>query len=185
MAHVSQPLQNVVGHFLLSKLLLPVLIRTTESNPSSGKARIITTSGSIYKMYPRVKYDTIRDGPARRKLSPDALYAQSKFGNILMSNELARRYEDKIVAITLHPGIFQTELQRHKNLPERGPIKWILVRNFRRFYARETKLNMLVKNAMTSPVWMGALNQLYAGTAPEAESLNGKVRVCLLSSFSD
>ena len=121
-------MQNVIGHFLLTKLLLPVLIRTTESNPPSGKARVITTSGSIYKLYPRVNYDALRDSPERRKISPQKLYAQSKFGNILMSNELARRYEDKIVSICLHPGVFQTELTRHQEMPTWGPMKWLWVR---------------------------------------------------------
>ena len=121
--------QNVLGHFLLTKLLLPILIRTTDLKLPSGKARIVTLSGGIYSTYPRVNYETLRDGPTRRKLSPTTLYAQSKFGNILLSNELARRYEDKIVAISLHPGVFSTGLQQHWSIPTWGPIRWMFVRS--------------------------------------------------------
>jgi len=120
--------QNVLGHFYLTKLLLPVLIHTTDMKLPSGKSRIITLSSELHSRHPRVNYDTLRDGPARRKLSPTTLYAQSKFGNILVSNELARRYEDKVIAISLHPGVFSTGLQQHWPIGTRGPIKWMFVR---------------------------------------------------------
>ncbi|KZV97137.1 NAD(P)-binding protein [Exidia glandulosa HHB12029] len=143
---------NVLGHFYFTKLLLPVLFQTYESNPSD-KPRIVATSGSIYKVFPKVDYDTLRDGKQRRKLSGNQLYAQSKFGNVLIANELARRYGDKIVSTSLHPGVFQSELSRHMKLP--APVEWLA-------------------KMFIAPVPMGALTQLYAGTAPEAATMNGK-----------
>jgi len=128
-------------------------------------------------MYPRVNYETLRDGPARRKLSPTTLYAQSKFGNILLSNELARRYEDKIVAISLHPGVFSTGLQQHWSIPTWGPIRWMFVRSHLASVTLRARTDRLcLQNLLTLPVSMSPLNQLYAGTAPEAAAMNGKVQ---------
>lgn len=113
--------QNVVGHFFLTKLLLPALLRADDP-------RVIITSSASYKEFPKIDYDTLRDGPRRRKLTTNALYGQSKLGNIFMANELARRYGDKLVAISLHPGIFPTELQRHAPLPSSGIGGYVFVR---------------------------------------------------------
>ena len=74
----------------------------------------------MYKLYPKVDFDTVRDGAKRRALSPRQLYAQSKFANILVSNELARRYGDRIVAFSLHPGVLRTELLKYQGFPAAG-----------------------------------------------------------------
>lgn len=60
-----------------------------------------------------IDYETLRDGPKRRSWTALSLYGQSKFGNIVVSNEFARRYGDKIVSISLHPGGIKTNLGRH------------------------------------------------------------------------
>ncbi|KZV85086.1 NAD(P)-binding protein [Exidia glandulosa HHB12029] len=143
---------NVIGHFYFTKHLLPVLFQTYDSNPSD-KPRIVTTSSDYYKQFPKVDYATLRDGPARRKLNSGQLYGQSKFGNILVSNELARRYGDKIVSTSLHPGVFKTDLQSQDRVIR--SLVWIA-------------------SAFLSPVSMGPTNQLFAGTAPEGAKLNGK-----------
>lgn len=145
---------NVIGHFYFTKLLLPILQHTSASSPTGEKARIVTTSGSIYKLYPRINHDTLRDGPARRKLSTTRLYAQSKFGNILVTNELARRYGDSVVAISLHPGVIDTGLQRHMGY--------------------DSRFGAWLKRTLLSPAWMGAITQLYAGTDPSAAAMNGE-----------
>ncbi|KZV88344.1 NAD(P)-binding protein [Exidia glandulosa HHB12029] len=144
---------NVLGHFYFTKLLLPVLFQTYESNPSD-KPRIVVTSAAMYKVFPKIDYATLRDGEERRKLSLNSLYAQSKFGNILVANELARRYGDKIVTTSLHPGVFKSELQRN--------VPWFL---------SHPPLTWLIK---WSPLSMGGITQLFAGTAPEAAAMNGK-----------
>ncbi|KAG8903716.1 hypothetical protein FRB99_002852 [Tulasnella sp. 403] len=57
---------------------------------------------------------TLADGPVRRKYSTAQLYAQSKLGNCVFSNELARRYgEQEIVSNACHPGYLTTGLQRN------------------------------------------------------------------------
>ncbi|KAH7101565.1 NAD(P)-binding protein [Auriculariales sp. MPI-PUGE-AT-0066] len=142
---------NVLGHFYLTSLLLPTLIATSKA--TGVKSRIITTAAALYRTHPRIDYDTLRDGPTRNRLDPQKLYGQSKFGNIIISNEYARRYSENIVAISLHPGVFHSELQRHM---KPGPVMlWLM-------------------GFITVPLWMGAINQMYAGTMPEAEKYSGK-----------
>ncbi|KAG8768902.1 hypothetical protein FRC15_004873, partial [Serendipita sp. 397] len=52
-------------------------------------------------------------------------YAQSKLGNILHANELARRYGDKgLIAISVHPGVIDSELKRELDFV----AQWIYVR---------------------------------------------------------
>lgn len=69
-----------LGHFYLTKLLLPLLRAAAKSSPD-GKARIITVSslGHMYAPNGGLDYATLKDGPQRRKMSTFTLYFQSKF----------------------------------------------------------------------------------------------------------
>ncbi|KAI0291000.1 hypothetical protein BC826DRAFT_1024255 [Russula brevipes] len=80
------------------------------------------------------------------------LYGQSKFGNILFSNELARRYGGEgVVSISLHPGTIDTDLSRYAS-----------------------SLVQRAGRLVTYSVSYGAITSLYAGTSPAACDLNGK-----------
>ena len=72
---------NVLGHFYLTKLLLPLLIESAKTSPDH-KARVVTTS-SIAHLFGTLDFDTFRDGPQRRAmggyLGALRLYGQSKF----------------------------------------------------------------------------------------------------------
>ncbi|KAJ7601752.1 NAD(P)-binding protein [Roridomyces roridus] len=144
---------NTLGPFYFTKLVLPLLTATAAS--TGTKVRIVNTASLTGELHPQadgVNYDTLFDGPARRKKDKGYLYGQSKLGNILVSNELARRYTDEgIISIALNPGNLRTELARH----EKNPVK------------------MGVIALLRYPVQLGALTQLWAGTMKEAEELNG------------
>ncbi|KAF8158077.1 NAD(P)-binding protein [Crassisporium funariophilum] len=142
---------NVLGHYYFTKLLLPTLLETAKTSPD-GKARVVNTSSTGHLMTNVVDFNTLKDGPPRIKKGTNILYAQSKFGNVLLSNELARRYGDQgLVSTSLNPGNLKSDLQRH--LP---------------FW----------QNALLQPILYqasyGALTQLWAGTSPQAAELNGK-----------
>ncbi|EJD36050.1 NAD(P)-binding protein [Auricularia subglabra TFB-10046 SS5] len=141
---------NTLGHWYLTKLLLPILLATADASPSGEKARVVHTSSNGHTFYPRINYEALRDSATRRGLGKWKLYGQSKFGNLVVSRELDRRYGDKIVAIGLHPGPVKTELQRHIDYAQSG-----------------------IGSALSEP-WQGAITQLYAGTSPEAADLGGK-----------
>ena len=67
---------NVVGHWLLTELLMPALLAGVKTSPDHH-ARVITVSSSGASIRP-LDFETFKDGPARHKMSPDALYSQSK-----------------------------------------------------------------------------------------------------------
>lgn len=107
---------NVLGHFYLTKLLLPLLTATAKKAPAKTVRVVNVSSLGHYLGAPEgIRWTTIVPGTesqeARKKLGSTRLYGQSKTGNILFSNELARRYgSEGIVSISLHPG---TNLARH------------------------------------------------------------------------
>ncbi|KAN0080033.1 hypothetical protein V8E55_009599 [Tylopilus felleus] len=141
---------NVLGHFYLTKLLLPILISTAKSSPE-GTVRVVNTS-SVAHLFGNLQFDTFLDGPKRRADYTFRLYAQSKTGNIMFSNELHRRYHDQgIISTALHPGVIDTEVKRNLNCFWRTLSPWCLF-----------------------DVTYGAFTQLYAGTAPEAANLGGQ-----------
>ncbi|KAJ7151440.1 NAD(P)-binding protein [Mycena crocata] len=134
-----------------TKRLLPLLVAASQSSPDK-KARIVHQSSSAQMFVDTVDLDALIDGPMRNKLGTAKLYMQSKFANIVVSNELARRYGDKgIVSVSLNPGNLKTDLQRHTP----GAF-------------------MMLFGWMFSPAPYGALTPLYAGVSPESVDLNGK-----------
>ncbi|KAI0052001.1 NAD-P-binding protein [Auriscalpium vulgare] len=140
---------NVIGHFFLTQLLLPALLAATSASPAHEKARVVTTSSSGSFLTNDVFWDSIVDGPARRKRQPYPLYFSSKFANVVVARELARRHGDNLVSTSLNPGNLKTELSRH--------LGWF---PHRKMFLYDVPL--------------GALTQLRAGTAPEAADWNGK-----------
>ncbi|KAH8115056.1 NAD-binding protein [Phellopilus nigrolimitatus] len=144
---------NCLGHFYFTKLLLPTLIETAKST-NDKHVRVITTSSSVHMFHgPGLKWDTLKDSPARRKYNKWLLYGQSKFGNVVVAKELARRYADEgIVSISVNPGNLTTDLHRHVSKAE----QW------------------LTQNLLQFPAPFGALTQLWGGTTPETAELNGK-----------
>ncbi|KAF8991688.1 NAD-P-binding protein [Cyathus striatus] len=124
---------NVLGHFYLTKLLLP------------------TFSGAHHLH--GINYKTLKDGPERSKETPDSLYAQSKYGDIVFAKELYRRYaSDGIVSLSLNPGNINTNLQQHLGSFQKKMIAFMMY-----------------------PIYPnGVATHLYAGTSPDAVNLNGK-----------
>jgi len=128
-----------LGHFYFTKLLIPALLAGAQSSPD-GKARVVNTSSSASLFIGEVDFNTLKDTPARKKRAPEMLYSQSKLvgvfaysqitpfklhiqGNVLFSNELARRYGDQgIVSTSLNPGNLKSDIQRHLSTWE-----WLLI----------------------------------------------------------
>ncbi|KAF7335669.1 NAD(P)-binding protein [Mycena venus] len=141
---------NVLGHFYLTKLLLPTLLAAA----APGKpARVVNTSSIASEIFGQdIDYNTLKDSPARKKMGVNMLYYQSKYGNVLFSNELFRRYEDKgIVSVALNPGNLKSGLQRHL-----------------------TGITKFMVESVLYPTPYGALTQLWAGTTDEGATFGGK-----------
>jgi len=142
---------NVVGHFLFTELLMPALLAGVQTSPDHH-ARVVTTSSSAAYLY-TLNWDAFRDGPVRKKMSIQYLYAQSKFANVVVAREIAKRYADKgIISNSVDPGSINTDLQRHLGGAQRS----------------------FIKNVLGYPAPMGALTQLWAGTMPETLDFNGE-----------
>jgi len=143
---------HVVGHFYLTQLLMPALLAGAKTSPDK-KARIVNTSSAAALFVTGVDFNTLKDTQARKRMGKQGLYGQSKLGNILLSNELARQYGDQgIVSTALNPGNIRSDIQRHLSAVERFILTTLI---------------------LYDPPY-GPLTQLWAGTSPEAADLNGK-----------
>lgn len=69
---------HTLGHFYLTRLLIPLLLQTASSSPD-GKVRVVNTSSMGHMGADCIDYETLKDGPKRRKKGSMWLYSQSKF----------------------------------------------------------------------------------------------------------
>ncbi|KAL4898834.1 hypothetical protein BDW74DRAFT_126533 [Aspergillus multicolor] len=105
LGHEIQLGTNHTGHFLLTKLLLPTLLKTAEQ-PGSD-VRVVSLSSIGHNLAP--DFETILDQAKLKQCNTHARYGASKAANILFAAELARRYPS-ITAVSVHPGIIVTDL---------------------------------------------------------------------------
>jgi NAD(P)-dependent dehydrogenase (short-subunit alcohol dehydrogenase family) len=104
---------NHVGHFLLTNLLVPALLR-------GAPARVVNVSSAGHRAS-----DIVWDDPNydRRPYDKFEAYGQSKTANILFTVELDRRLEHRGVrAYAVHPGMIRTELGRHMTADDRTEL---------------------------------------------------------------
>ena len=100
---------NHFGHFYLVQLLREKLV--AQNSP----VRIVVVSSEAHKMSSLATVKDTEDlhfkGP--RQYSAWGAYGQSKLANLLFAKSLADQLADtKVVAVSLHPGIIATNLQR-------------------------------------------------------------------------
>jgi len=151
---------NVVGHFALTKLLLPIL-ETTASQTPPGTVRVINVSSLGHNFAPSggILFDDLHLLKGYW-FAEWKRYGQSKLGNVLLTNEITRRYGSKgICSISLHPGNIHTNLAAGTSMAQSRFGRWIT----------SCGSKFLITPAM------GAITQLYAGTSPEVveKNLNG------------
>jgi len=133
---------NVLGHFALTLLLLPVLKKTVPLSPD-GMVRVVNVSSLALAFAPlgTFRFNNLFNSTALAF----GIYGQSKIANCSFATELARRYKDAgILSVSLDPGNTETELWRHQ----------------KSFF----NMNSIVKKY---PSEWGALTQLYAATSPD------------------
>ena len=135
---------NHMGHALLTKLLMPTLLKTAEE-PGSD-VRVINLSSDAHNMAPGP--GIIYDQAELEKWNTWRRYGQAKLANILHARELQRRYPS-ITATSLHPGVIVTDLYNSVN---ENPV---------------ARLGTSVMNRVLMDVHGGAKNQLWASTAPK------------------
>lgn len=165
----SQFATNHLGHFLLTKQLLPLL-------EQSAPSRIVTVSSAaafVPEFYaklgalglvdaaPAADFDHL--GPDyEATYQPFAAYGRSKLANVLFTRALARRLEGKeVYANVCHPGGIKTNLAKH------------VKQNARTIAGRLGELTDAMYDVLSmlllSPS-QGAVTQLFLATAAEVES---------------
>ena len=136
---------NVIGHFLLAKLLVDITIRQVW----------LSSKGHIRYGAPGIDYDAITEVNEKDYVSRWR-YQQAKLGDILLSKEFAKRYPH-LKAVSLHPGGVKTNLGRYMTLGQK--LKFIVQ-------------NPLTVMSMVSPE-EGAATQTLVSIMPENELTNG------------
>lgn len=92
---------NHLGHFAFTAGLLPIIARG---------GRVVTLSSAAHL---RGSLDLDDPNWKSREYDPNLAYAASKTANIWFTLELHRRYADRFLALSVHPGVIQTDLSRH------------------------------------------------------------------------
>jgi NAD(P)-dependent dehydrogenase (short-subunit alcohol dehydrogenase family) len=142
---------NHLGHAALTWLLMPALRGGTD-------ARVVTVCSVAAG---RLRLDLADPNFERRRYNPALAYGQSKLANQVFALELDRRLRaagEPIRSVAAHPGYTETGLLGAMARTYSNPVARALIR----FGDRAGTL-LLAQN-----VRMGALPQLYAATAPQA-----------------
>ncbi|WP_371529312.1 oxidoreductase [Streptomyces sp. NBC_01283] len=135
---------NHLGHFALTGLLLPRLLRTPG-------ARIVTVSSAFHALGNIDMGDLNSERNYRRWIA----YGRSKTANLLFVHELARHLAaagSDVVAAAAHPGYAETNLQAAGPKMEGRKIA--------------ERVMGLGNRVLAQPATSGALPTLYAATAP-------------------
>jgi len=109
---------NHLGHFALTMLLLDRL-KASGSGAAQG-ARVVTVSSDAHYGAPGVDFDAVRRSTP--SFTGQREYAVSKLGNVLFTQELARRAGD-VSSYALHPGVVASDIWRRVPRPARAIIK--------------------------------------------------------------
>jgi len=136
---------NHLGHFALTGLLMPALLR--------AKAPRVVTVSSLAHRGGKMAWDNLQ---SERRYVPWDAYNNSKLANLLFALELERRArarDSKLISIPVHPGVSQTNIVA--NGPGANDLKTKFLFTFFKFLTQDDA--------------MGALPTLYAATAEAAK----------------
>ncbi|KAH0559666.1 hypothetical protein GP486_003811 [Trichoglossum hirsutum] len=99
---------NYMGHYLLTRLLLPIMLSTASTAPK-GSVRIVNVSSYGHELLaPKIGIN-FDDVNMKEEEGTWARYGQSKLANVLHAKALADKYGDKnILTASLHPGSVNT-----------------------------------------------------------------------------
>ena len=141
---------NHLGHFALTGLLLPALLR---GGVLGGPARVVTVSSLMHR-FGRLHRDDLM---SERRYRPWAVYGQSKLANLLFALELQRRADAAgaaLASLAVHPGYAAT------NLSHVGPAM--------AGRARRERLISRIEPLIAQPADRGAWSSLRAAGDPAA-----------------
>ena len=139
---------NVLGHFALTGLLMPLLERAAVSE----RPRVVTIASIAHKRG-RLNFDDLQ---STQRYSPMRSYQQSKLADLMFALELSRRLRasgSRVISVAAHPGVANTNLFR---AGERSALD----------SAIRAVASYLI-GALLNSDDAGALPTLYAATSPD------------------
>jgi NAD(P)-dependent dehydrogenase (short-subunit alcohol dehydrogenase family) len=101
---------NVLGHFLLTALLMPAL--ECASAGERGHSRVVTIASIAHKRA-RLNFDDLQ---SVKSYSPSGSYGQSKLADLMFAFELERRLRRaggtaaRVMSVAAHPGVANSNL---------------------------------------------------------------------------
>ncbi|KAK9482731.1 hypothetical protein V1527DRAFT_327698 [Lipomyces starkeyi] len=142
---------NCLGSFLLTKLLLPVLLRTAKSSPNASVRVVFTSSGVIEMTGPPGGVSLAELAPGNYGKDITRNYSASKAGNWFLASEFDKRTrKDGIVCVSQSPGTLKTKGW--------GKAPWAM--------------RVMMAPLMHEPK-MGAYTELWAGLSPDVKCEDG------------
>jgi retinol dehydrogenase-12/retinol dehydrogenase-13 len=161
--HEMQLGVNHIGHFLLTKLLLPLLAL---AGTEQVKARVVNLSSMGAYLYAPPQGLFWDDLSGDKEYNKWTRYGQSKLANCLFSHELNKVCAKKklpVESFVLHPGaILETDLMRHNSLLP------VLGENLYLNWNSPDRLGHIFLGTMKT-VQQGAATQVYCSAAPGLE----------------
>ncbi|KAI9731321.1 MAG: hypothetical protein M1834_005224 [Cirrosporium novae-zelandiae] len=159
---------NHLGHALLIKLLLPTLLHTASSPPSSSSptsptsdVRIIFLTSVGFALTPPggILFPDLHTSQSNLSgpMGPWYRYGQSKLANILYASELALRYPT-LTTVSIHPGVVNTQL----------------ISRIQRESLIERIHGWFLQMCASTDVEAGAYNQVWAATTSGENLVNGE-----------
>lgn len=112
---------NYLGHFYLTLLLLPNLMK---AGTSDKKARVVNVTSCAHEVSPAIDFSDLN---MSKGYIANAAYARSKLAQILSTKRLAvlfRTHCPNVDIVSVHPGIVDTELFNGTILKVTAP--WVL-----------------------------------------------------------
>src|SRR5260221_8491427 len=105
---------NHLGHYLLTRLLLPKLEAT--------QGRVVNVASTAHYAAKGIDWGAVRK--PTRTITGMHEYGVSKLANVLFTKELARREGSKVTTYAVHPGTVATDVWRR--FP--APVRWLVKR---------------------------------------------------------
>ncbi|KIW23903.1 uncharacterized protein PV07_12065 [Cladophialophora immunda] len=146
---------NILGPFLFTKLLLPILKRTAADEPK-GTVRVSWAGSLAVVLQSPTNGVRWKKGADGKETLDDAnsntfTYGVSKAANYFFGTEFGKRYgvKDGVLHSSYNPGNLASDLQRHANDQYPAWARWLL------------------QKLLLNPVIFGAYTEIYAGLSPD------------------
>ena len=144
---------NVLGHFVLTAVLLPALVRAAVGHPQ--RPRVVTLASIAHKQG-QLNFDDLLSA---KSYGPMVAYRQSKLADLMFAFELDRRLRaaappiSGVMSLAAHPGVANTNLF---HVGEFNPIERLVRRG----------LGVAIGTLLNSEA-QGAVPTLFAATSPD------------------